>query len=887
MWSTLFPAKIVKLNPPKKALKRATSTRLIKKQRFFSPAHLRFFLQNLLPNMRPVRITKRYAKPSTRTQQWKHAIATTMLIMACGSYGSAYGLGANATDSTRYTFDIPSLKVEQALSQLARQTGHQLLFSYAMVDSHNSTAVVGEHSLTSALQQLLQNTPLTGNLTERGVILVTDTRALHNLDEGRGNMNIKTKKSLLATFVAVFGAGAGSSGVMAQDGSDAATEQRQLEEVVVTAQKREQSVIDVPISIAVLGGEELALRGITDIEALGLAVPGLVVQDSGASQQRVFLRGIGNISGSSSPVGIYLDDTSLTGGVSEAQVDVRTYDLERVEVLRGPQGTLYGQGSMGGTIRFITKDPQLDRFGGRADIGTYFTEDGEPSYKLQGVVNVPLIENELGLRIAGTYNRDTGWMDQPAANKENINDQSLANVRVKALWQPTDALQVKAMAIIHRNDGSANNSEDENGNFTQTLNRTTSPVLDDDYEIYNLAVSYDFDSVRLLSVTNYLNLSKVRDNLGFIAAPRPLGPGPHLLFFDSFLNHSAKSQELRLSSVDEGPWFWTLGGYYESGHSPRNSNIDFGTPGPDTFVTLANIFRKPEYEQWAVYGDTNYALTDQLEVGVGLRYFEDDREFFDNTNTQTGTFDAFSPRFYVNYAVTDDIKTYASVTKGFRSGGFNAFGRDPYDPEELWTYELGTKMSLMEGRVDAEIALYYNDYTGYQITGVLPPPEPPFNVLSNAGNATILGIDFKFTWRATDQLRLGLTGNLNDGEFDEITIENSTYIEGDRLPFSPKYQVSLWADYRFNWQGTPGTFRLDYSQRGRTISRVRDISDFAGVTDVLNILNLRAEYELSDDMSVSVFANNLLNDRGIADSTVALFSRSRPRNVGIDFGIKF
>ena len=889
MWSTLFPAKIVKLNPPKKALKRAPSTRLIKKQRFFSPAHLRFFLQMLLPNMRPVRITKRYAKPSTRTQQWKHAIATTVLIMACGSYGSAYGLGANATDSTRYTFDIPSLKVEEALSQLAKQTGHQLLFSYALVNSHNSTAVKGEHSLTSALQQLLQNTPLTGNLTERGVILVTDTRALHNLEKGRGNMNITTKKSLLATFVAVFGAGAVSSGVVAQDGNDAATGQTQLDEIIVTAQKREQNLKDVPISITAIGSEELALRGITNIRDLGLAVPGLAVQHAGADQRRYFLRGVGNFAGSSSPVGVYFDEISLTGGNPESQIDVQSYDLERVEVLRGPQGTLYGQGSLGGTIRFVSKNPELDQFGAKLGIGAYSTEDGDPSYNLEGMINVPLIEDELGLRISGTFNRDGGWIDQPLDGKENINDQRLANIRIKTLWQPTDALQIKAMAVVHRNNGAVNRA-DENNNYTQTFNHVTSPSIQDDYELYNLTVTYDFDAIRLLSSSSLIDVEKIVDDRGtFTARAAPLPPS-QLEFFDSSSDHTAKSQELRLSSIGGSSWNWSFGGYYESGESPRNTNAVLGDPAAPRVIN--DIFRQPEYKQWAVFGDTSFALTERLEVGAGLRYFEDDRTFTSQTNggvitVQSDTFDAVSPKIYMNYDVTDDIKAYLSVGEGFRSGGFNSFGRPAYDPEELLSYEVGAKMSFLDGRLKADIAYYDSDYEGYQITGI--DPVVGLNVLSNAGDAKIKGIDLNVVWYPLDRLSLGASGNYNDGAFTKITTVPGTshYDAGDRVPLIPRYQFGLWANVDVSLIGKPGSLRLDYSQVGESIVRLGRADHQIQLSDVIKVLNLRTHYEFSEDVSIGLFFENILNENGNTVAFDATPARSRPRNFGIDIDVTF
>ncbi|MDA7853125.1 TonB-dependent receptor [Porticoccaceae bacterium] len=665
-----------------------------------------------------------------------------------------------------------------------------------------------------------------------------------------------------------------------------------LEEIIVTAQKREQSVYDVPMSVVALGATELNERGIDSWGDLVLAVPSLDSQDNGSSR-RIFIRGIGNILGTSSPIGVYLDETPLSGGQPTLQLDLHPYDLERVEVLRGPQGTLYGQGSMGGTIRFITKNPQLDRFGAKARVAAAFIEDGAPGQKIQGAINVPLIEDELGIRIAGTFEHAGGWIDQPVVSQSDINDQNLTDVRVKGLWQPSEALQVNAMAHIYRNDvGARNQGEDDSGNYTQLFDQSTTPSAEDDYDIYNLTLTYDFDSVQLLNTTSYITVKNRFSQWGNVCCA--VGQGFHLLYPTYLISQDIFSEELRLSYTGSGPWQWTVGGFYQDAEiSPEAGTYYFGLPGalPPPFTFLNE---SASSKSWAVFGDTSYALTERLELGAGLRYFKDDRELFSAASTfggvpvtaattQTGTFDSLSPRVYVNYDITGNVKAYASAAKGFRSGGFNSLGFPAYDPESVWTYELGTKMSLFEDQLDAEIALFYSEYTDYLEFGLVVINNAPASIFSNAGDAEIKGVEWAFMWRATDNLSLSFNGNYLDTELVEIRATGTAHAVGDRLDHIPKYNYTLSANYDFSLGSKPGYARLDYNQQGRSIWANMNPSD------VINMLNIHTGWEWNDDLSFEVFVQNILNDRDFVSPASALrFSaRPQPRTVGIGIGVEF
>ena len=199
-------------------------------------------------------------------------------------------------------------------------------------------------------------------------------------------------------------------------------------------------------------------------------------------------------------------------------------------------------------------------------------------------------------------------------------------------------------------------------------------------------------------------------------------------------------------------------------------------------------------------------------------------------------------------------------------------------------------MSLLEGRLNTEIAVYYSDYTDYQIVAVPPPPAPPLTVTSNAGDVVVQGIDFKLAWAATEGLSLGMTGNYNDGEFVKIEAlpGTSPYDVGDTLPESPKYQFSLWAEQEFTLMEKPTALRLDYNQRGSSTFRNRRTGDFyTGTSDVMDMLNFRFSHQWSDKVSLGVFGKNLLNDRGLESDLVGFESRPRPRSFGADISFNF
>jgi outer membrane receptor protein involved in Fe transport len=521
-----------------------------------------------------------------------------------------------------------------------------------------------------------------------------------------------------------------------------------LQEIVVTAQKREEKLKDVPISIVAVSAEELADRQITSLEDLPYAVPDLSYASAGNSHY-LEIRGISDIVGASSLIGIYIDDADVTlGGSATIQLNPVTYDLDRVEVLRGPQGTLYGDGSAGGTIRFITKNPKLDGFAFDANVAAMFTQDGGPSHRINAMVNVPLIDNELALRVAGTFEHDGGWINEPAANLDNINAQDLTNVRVKGLWQPNTQLSVSAMAIINRDERGMDFSDANSpGNFTQVFGLTTAPKVKNDYDVYNLTIAYDFPGARFSNAVGYVHEDAPQWGVpAFFQTTPNNAPGTLYDYYVALqdIRDTLLTDEMRLSSTGSGPWNWTLGGFYRQYTDSVDAPVNYyGLPGPasDPLPPSYASSIETHARSWSLFGDTSYRLWDRLTLGAGVRAFRDTQHFddFEALTTQSGDFHSVDPRFYAQFKVNTDVNVYASAAKGFRSGGFNSFSQPSYDPEDVWTYELGIKSSFMGDRISLDADVFWSNYTNYQTFAPLPGLEL-VSAIQNVGHARIKGV---------------------------------------------------------------------------------------------------------------------------------------------------
>jgi iron complex outermembrane receptor protein len=589
---------------------------------------------------------------------------------------------------------------------------------------------------------------------------------------------------------------------------------------------------------------------------------------------------------------VYLDEVplSLTG---YEQIDSRVMDLDRVEVLKGPQGTLYGQGSVAGTVRYISKDPVLDAFEGRVDASIGTIDGGGGQQTLTGIVNIPVVSDVFALRVAGTIENGGGWQDQPASGIYNGNNQDLRNIRAKALWKVSDALRAKTMVIVHRN-------ESELGLGFENPDRTVFVAIDPslrlipktyDYNLYNLDVAYDFAGSQLLSSTSYIKLDHDYPN-SYVGGPETIFGGQLSGNGERSIDDEQFTQELRLMSTGEGPLKWTLGGFYRNtkhAYYELYDTVFAGIVYPDAVYS-----DDAHYNSRSFFADASYQATPRLTLGAGVRYFLDNQSYIDNSGIarKYDDFQSTDPRVYLSYKTSDDTSVYASVAKGFRSGGFNYGTMPGYDPESLINYEIGTKGLVAGGRFSYDLAAYYSSYSDMLRRGEVFTDGIFLQLTSNIGTTHIKGLEGGFSWRLGKGLTLNTTASWIDSKVASVHAADATNNPGDRMDYIPEIAFTVGTNYDFQWSTqTPGYFRLDYSYRDEVYYINRQNFPEAYLlqhSDAIGLLGARLGMQRGK-ANFEIFGTNLTDENKWIDPQHAWLqaNRTRPRMVGLRVGYDF
>lgn len=680
------------------------------------------------------------------------------------------------------------------------------------------------------------------------------------------------------------------------NGSDAP--EAQSTDIIVTAQRYEQRLQDVPLSISAIGAEELRARGTTDLKDLQYSVPGLSTFEYGVSRQFLQLRGMATTIGSST-VGVYLDETPLGLDTQGDPMNVRLYDMERVEVLRGPQATLYGQGSMGGTIRYIPAAPRLDAISGAFEGEYSSTRYGDSNYKAVGVLNLPIANDKLGVRLVAGYERIGGFIDNAVTGENDINSADIYTLRGTLLAQPTERLSLSLMGVYQK-------SKQDNQDFGvdyQTAALVPQPI-NDRYTLIQGKASYDLDFAQLSASASYIDRhnSGASDVSGaYVPFLGPLGFPPGFIDRVGLANDAdfrIYNGEIRLASQSDGPLGWQVGALYRDSKSHQFSEA-FTEPN-DAPLILSSADVLYRNKSYAFYGELNYAFTPQLKAIVGLRYFNEHKKAdIDSTNFGASkvdigddTFDSLNPRFNLSYEFSPNAMVYANVAKGFRSGGFNAtsagIGIPPtYDSDEIWTYELGTKHQLFDGKLTLDASVYRNEWSKVQSYTFVPGTV--LAAVTNSGHVQGWGVDLSAMARPTRELTLSATYGWNNLKFDKATIDKAV---GDPVDGAVRESWSASLDYRPELTASmTGIFRIDYQHAGASQITLRT---FAAPPVIprpgRDLVNLRLGVGVGP-VEVALFANNLFNEDApnlIGPlGTIAENIEQRPRVIGIGANARF
>ncbi len=746
-------------------------------------------------------------------------------------------------------------------------------------------------------------------------------------------------------------AGVGLAALLAAGGAHAQTSGgNEVEEIVVTAQKRAENLQDVPIAITALTGETLRNQRVGNLLGLTGLSPGLQIKtDDNAANPRIFIRGVGvndfNPS-TASAVGIYVDGVYVASPLAQL---ASFYDLQQVEVLRGPQGTLYGRNTTGGAINVTTKKPtKTFQADASLDYGTL------NAVNFQGGVGgpVPVLGDSLSFRLSGVYDKDDGYtLNRLTGNKGN--DANRWGLRAALRYQPDDKLtadltvslnQSRGGSILAYNRPLVAQTAAASGTFDPSLGyamckpayytsgqctnvlgyaNASGDLYQGDYQFEgkdilklfgtSATISYDLGPMTLVSVTGYQRAAR-DDAEETDASPYPLITARYIA------REETTSQELRLQSNGKTGLRWLAGLYFANDYLNNNSTYDVlraarnPTPANPTGVDLANsigLFGWPLHQSsksYAAFGQADYDLTERLTLTAGLRYSADEKDFHYVSEAEGGaipifafdqskTFRSVSGRLGVQYKLTDDANIYASYNRGYKSGGFfsgqttEPSDLGPYQDEKVNAYEVGAKSEFFDKRLRANVSAFYYDYKDLQVYTVIQRGALSVQYFTNASAAKIYGADAEIQATPAEGLDLSLGVSLLSAEYKDFVSVGTDY-SGNTLPSAPKTSVNGAAHYEHPLPIGAFVGQVDFTYRTKVYF---DTANTERLSDpVRTFVNAQFGWRLEDGKyEMGVWGKNIFDETNIVDITPIpglgfdVFSVGAPRTYGVYLRAKY
>lgn len=698
-----------------------------------------------------------------------------------------------------------------------------------------------------------------------------------------------------------------------------------LAPIIVTAQKRSEDVQSVPISISVIGNEQLEQMHATELSDYASYIPGLQMSSTGTpGLASIGIRGITPL-GANSTVAMYIDDTPLGSSSFYATaagdvLDLLPYDVDSFQVLRGPQGTLWGAGALGGVIQYTTSKPDLEqtsvRVGG--DVSS-MARSGDLGYGARASVNLPLLPGQLAMTASVARQQTPGFVDNVRTGEKDENGYAQTGGRVALRWKANDDLAVSLSAIKYKVDADSNTTvaldpatlgpiygKDRNDNYVPEASKRE---LDYFSATVNWDVGFaDFVSASSYSHTTVHSLTDVSLQYGLLFPLFGL-PSPGLSTFDQKLSLYKTTQEFRLASKPDDRFEWLVGTFYTNENSRKYQILSAqefdGTPiaGLDP---LAITGLPTTYKEYALFGDVTWKFNPNFDITAGLRWARNEQEFTQivqspilpsgetpGSSAENVRTWSVSPRWHLD----TDTMLYARVATGYQAGGPNLALPDvppQVGSSTLTSYEAGIKTILADRRLILDAAVYNIDWKKIQVLTT----NGTVNYAVNGGKASSKGFEFSAVYTPVSGLRLGLNAAYADASLSEA-IPSIGGLDGDRLPFVPKWNASATADYTFdlgnNWSARFGGGLRHTGER--TTGVTHDPRSF--LLPSYTAFDLNADIA-NDRWTLRFFIKNLTNKGSyvamtpLIDPTSPTGAISRvgatplqPRVIGVGFDAKF
>ena len=723
------------------------------------------------------------------------------------------------------------------------------------------------------------------------------------------DQNIKVPAAGIAYAVSVVLTGNYAPAALAQQAQ--ATD---LETVIVTARKREETLLDIPQEIQAISQEQLERANLASVEDFSRFVPSLSYLTTAPGRGSIYFRGVADDSSSyiaDSSAAVYLDEQPLTQ--SALQPEIRLIDIERIEALPGPQGTLYGSSSQAGTLRYITNKPDPSGYYSDVSLEGHSVDQGDEGYEVSGVLNLPVGE-DVAIRVVGFSARDAGYIDNvfgesfggtfdnADAVKDDINSIDYVGGRVALRWLANEDWTVDA-GVVHQQMDANTYSEDNvlRSGREYAVVRFLDESREDEWTQLALTLQGDLGFGQFTSATSYFTrrIAYFQDNtdytfylsnaFGAYYANYDLGPDPRGLGWSDGPYADRIAQEFRLQGstdkmtwlaglfyeqVEEGYSFFTRIEDYEDSPSFAFWNAYYGVEPGTTDNVFYHSKNDQKTEQYAVFGEVGYSPTEDWTLTAGLRWFDHTRtrdyfiqqpngHFTANLGTAKESTSDITKKLSVQYNFSENAMVYALYSDGYRAGGRNVVRPGTvlppdYEPDFLYNYELGFKSRWAGGRYGLNLTLFHMDWDDYQVEVV--DPGPLYAVLvASVGDAQIDGASLDFTAYLWDSLDFGLNLQVLNAETksDNDIIGTAA---GTRLPFSAEEKGAVWVEYTFPGELAGGRIygRFQWTYTGNSLNGIFD----ATVQPAYQLADARLGLD-ADDWEIYAFVDNMTNERAV------------------------
>jgi outer membrane receptor protein involved in Fe transport len=711
------------------------------------------------------------------------------------------------------------------------------------------------------------------------------------------------------------------AGALAQADTEA---HENSDDIVVTAQKREEKLREVPISISAVTSDQLTSQGASRFSDYAGYIPALSYSPSGTpGGGQLNLRGVTTATSPSASTAIYIDEVATTthgtwGGSAYTPVDLFPYDLERVEVLRGPQGTLYGDSTIGGLVKYVTKTADTDDFSAAAGVEGIAVKGGDGlGGGARAMVNVPVAPGLLGLRVSGFYQKNPGYITNIVNGRKGTNETEQRGLRVAARLTPSDDFSIDAQWL---------HSEIEADGRASTLlvPGTARPLGGDDrhsfriaepssrkFDLLSATARYDFGPVNLTSVTGYSHSdSKLNgDNTSAVGSWIDMLTGGEITdgiaLFEGFTTNRKFSQEVRLASSPDQRLSWQIGGYYTREDTDTLQRyVPFRADGT-VINDLIEIYRdevRSRYTDLSAFANATFKITDKWEVSGGIRHSRITDDFHEKAtglmlsgSATMPYFDDISTKYKATtwslttrYVANDDLMMFARAASGFRAGGINYTwpgAEKSYDPDSLTSYEAGVRADFMGDRATIDLTVYYLDWKDLFILAYTPD-EFAFGYQTNGGKANGFGTEFTGTLRPAKGLSFTATAAYSGLKVRE-DLPTIGAEAGDRTPISPAWSGSFLADYSAPLSGD-WDLSIGGGLRWASHSYTRFIHDPRAVRlSGYAAIDLNAAIS-NDRWTVRGYVRNLANNRTVLSANSQDEGvQMNPRTIGLALDMKF